>query len=222
MRALWLWAPVCVAHVDGQRPPNAGARSLRPAIARGSDGRGTATDGRSEGHRRRREGKGKGKVLGRSPNSSVSVIPTCPKAQHPTAHTRYWYVPTFVHPFHLGTRGCYAHVPWFATPFSKATGRCRAVLVPQTVAARRARAGAVGGRAIDHVAHPPRLRGGRGQSRTPCPEGTDRGVRGLGARERPPRPPFRGGSAAPVRRSGPFAWGGVPWPPEPHDVCQFQ
>ena len=31
-------------------------------------------------------GKGKGKVLGRSPNSSVSVIPTCPKAQHPTAH----------------------------------------------------------------------------------------------------------------------------------------
>ena len=31
-------------------------------------------------------GKGKGKVLGRSPNSSVSVIPTCPKAQHPTSH----------------------------------------------------------------------------------------------------------------------------------------
>ena len=28
------------------------------------------------------EGKGKGKVLGRSPNSSVSVIPTCP-SQHP-------------------------------------------------------------------------------------------------------------------------------------------
>ena len=43
------------------------------------------------------------------------------------------YVPTFVHPFHLGARGWYAHVPWFATPFSEATGRCRAVLVPQTV-----------------------------------------------------------------------------------------
>ena len=28
------------------------------------------------------EGKGKGKLLGRSPNSSVSVIPTCP-SQHP-------------------------------------------------------------------------------------------------------------------------------------------
>ena len=28
------------------------------------------------------QGKGKGKVLGRSPNSSVSVIPTCP-SQHP-------------------------------------------------------------------------------------------------------------------------------------------
>ena len=28
------------------------------------------------------EGKGKGKVLGRAPNSSVSVIPTCP-SQHP-------------------------------------------------------------------------------------------------------------------------------------------
>ena len=27
-------------------------------------------------------GKGKGKVLGRSPNSSVTVIPTCP-SQHP-------------------------------------------------------------------------------------------------------------------------------------------
>ena len=27
-------------------------------------------------------GKGKGKLLGRSPNSSVSVIPTCP-SQHP-------------------------------------------------------------------------------------------------------------------------------------------
>ena len=34
-------------------------------------------------------GKGKGKVLGRSPNSSVSVIPTCPKALHPTAHNSY-------------------------------------------------------------------------------------------------------------------------------------
>ena len=33
-----------------------------------------------------REGKGKGKVLGRSPNSSVSVIPTCPKAQHATSY----------------------------------------------------------------------------------------------------------------------------------------
>ena len=32
------------------------------------------------------EGKGKGKVLGRSPNSSVSVIPTCPKAQHATSY----------------------------------------------------------------------------------------------------------------------------------------
>ena len=32
------------------------------------------------------KGKGKGKVLGRSPNSSVSLIPTCPKAQHPIAH----------------------------------------------------------------------------------------------------------------------------------------
>ena len=31
-------------------------------------------------------GKGKGKVLGRSPNSSVSVIPTCPKAQHATSY----------------------------------------------------------------------------------------------------------------------------------------
>ena len=38
------------------------------------------------GDRRDNGGKGKGKVLGRSPNSSVSVIPTCPKAQHPTAH----------------------------------------------------------------------------------------------------------------------------------------
>ena len=28
------------------------------------------------------KGKGKGKLLGRSPNSSVSVIPTCP-SQHP-------------------------------------------------------------------------------------------------------------------------------------------
>ena len=42
---------------------------------------------------------------------------------------RYRYVPTFVRPFHLGTRGCYDHVPWFDTPFSKATGHCRAVLV---------------------------------------------------------------------------------------------
>ena len=33
-----------------------------------------------------KEGKGKGKVLGRSPNSSVSVIPTCPKAQHATSY----------------------------------------------------------------------------------------------------------------------------------------
>ena len=32
------------------------------------------------------KGKGKGKVLGRSPNSSVSVIPTCPKAQHATSY----------------------------------------------------------------------------------------------------------------------------------------
>ena len=31
-------------------------------------------------------GKGKGKVLGRSPNSNVSVIPTCPKAQHATSY----------------------------------------------------------------------------------------------------------------------------------------
>ena len=27
------------------------------------------------------KGKGKGKLLGRSPNSSVSVIPTCPSQQ---------------------------------------------------------------------------------------------------------------------------------------------
>ena len=39
----------------------------------------------------RLEGKGKGKVLGRSPNSSVSVIPTCPKAQHPTTHYIHQY-----------------------------------------------------------------------------------------------------------------------------------
>ena len=38
------------------------------------------------GNLRRLEGKGKGKVLGRSPNSSVSVIPTCPKAQHATSY----------------------------------------------------------------------------------------------------------------------------------------
>ena len=31
-------------------------------------------------------GKGKGKVLRRSPNCSVSVIPTCPKAQHATSY----------------------------------------------------------------------------------------------------------------------------------------
>ena len=38
-----------------------------------------ATAGRLEGMS---SGKGKGKLLGRSPNSSVSVIPTCP-SQHP-------------------------------------------------------------------------------------------------------------------------------------------
>ena len=38
-----------------------------------------------------KEGNGKGKVLGRSPNSSLSVIPTCPKAQHPTAHYIHQY-----------------------------------------------------------------------------------------------------------------------------------
>ena len=37
------------------------------------------------GHRQWK-GKSKGKVLGRSPNSSVSVIPTCPKAQHATSY----------------------------------------------------------------------------------------------------------------------------------------
>ena len=33
-----------------------------------------------------KKGKGKGKVLRRSPNSSVSVIPTCPKAQQATSY----------------------------------------------------------------------------------------------------------------------------------------
>ena len=39
--------------------------------------------------KRTNKGKGKGKVFGRSPNSSVAVSPTCPKAQHPTAHNSY-------------------------------------------------------------------------------------------------------------------------------------
>ena len=65
-----------------RRDTGGGGRGWAPGLwgpGPGSSRAGTGETGRALG-------KGKGKVLGRSPNSSVSVIPTCPKAQHATSY----------------------------------------------------------------------------------------------------------------------------------------
>ena len=72
------------------RPLEWAARVPRPGVP-GAVGAGVGTQHRPHsvrpcGPALLAVGKGKGKVLGRSPNSSVSVIPTCPKAQHATSY----------------------------------------------------------------------------------------------------------------------------------------
>ena len=58
----------------------------KPKEQRIADWKAKGGDGGKDQGKGQGKGKGKGKVLGRSPNSSVSVIPTCPKAQHATSY----------------------------------------------------------------------------------------------------------------------------------------
>ena len=77
--ATWQMAGLFYSHVHGSLV----AVSLSPDAASGSR---FAQGGHPTLAGSKCLGKGKGKVLGRSPNSSVSVIPTCPKAQHATSY----------------------------------------------------------------------------------------------------------------------------------------